>query len=181
MFERYPFWGRNQSEGEPVDQWLTGMRTKAAKYDFQTHESDIIRDKIAFGVHHTQIRERMLREAGLTLARALDVCRAAETNKHQMDTAVAAHTQIHAVHTQKNVSHRGITYCRPMSYQTGSNDKRESASEYCGQSHAPRHCPAYGKVCKKCSDRNHFAVVCRSFGSRKPGGKSIAMTQSDFP
>ena len=178
MFERYQFWGRNQNEGEPIDQWVTDLRTKAAKCEFLAHESDMIRDKIVFGVHDTRIKERLLREADLTLARALDICRAAETSKHQMDTMGAAHTQIHAMHTQKNVSHRGKTSHRPTSHQTGSNDKRESTCQYCGQSHAPRHCPAYGKMCKKCSGRNHFAVVCRGGGSRKPGGKSVHTVDS---
>ena len=92
VFERYQFWGRNQSEGEPIDQWVTDLRTKAAKCEFLAHESDMIRDKIFFGVHDTRIKERLLREADLTLARALDICRAAETSKHQMDTMGAAHS-----------------------------------------------------------------------------------------
>ena len=173
VFERYRFWGRNQSEGEPFDQWVTDLRTKAAKCDFQTHESDMIRDKILFGVYDTRIKERLLREVDLTLERALDVCRAEETSKHQMDTMGAAHTKIYAVDTQKNVSHIGkhLTF----SHQTGSNDKRESACQYCGHTHAPRQCPAYGKVCKKCSGRNLFTVVYRGDGSRKPGGKSVHM------
>ena len=74
------------------------------------------RDKIVFGVHDTRIKERLLREADLTLARALDVCRAADPSKHQMDTMGAAHTQIHAMHTQKNMSHRGKTSHRPTSH-----------------------------------------------------------------
>ena len=123
VFERYQFWGRNQSESEPVDQWVTDLRTKAAKCDVQTHDSDMIRDKIVLGVHGTRIKERLLREADLTLARALDVCRAAETIKHQMDTMGATHTQMHAVYTKKNVSHRGKTFHRPTPHQTGSNDK----------------------------------------------------------
>ena len=72
VFERYQFWGRNQNEGEPVDQCVTDLCTKAAKCEFQAHESDMIRDKIVFGVHDTRIKERLLREADLMLARALD-------------------------------------------------------------------------------------------------------------
>ena len=83
------------------------------------------------------------------------------------------------MHTLKNVSDRGKTSHRPTSHQTGSNDKRESACQYCGQSHAPRRCPAYRKVCKKCSGRNHSAVVCRGGGSRKPGGKSVHTVDSN--
>ena len=68
MFERYQCWGSNHSNGEPIDQWVTDLRTKAANCEFQAHESDIIRDKIVFGVHDTRIKDMMLRKA---LARAL--------------------------------------------------------------------------------------------------------------
>ena len=50
----------------------------------------------------------------------------------------AAHTHIPDVHAQKNVSYHGRTSCRPMSHQAASNDERESACQYCGQSLAPR-------------------------------------------
>ena len=33
---------------------------------------------------------------------------------------------------------------------------------YCGQQHQQRQCPAYGKICRKCGKKNHFANVCRS-------------------
>ena len=174
VFERYQFWGRNQNQDEPVDQWVTDLRTKAAKCEFRDQESDMIRDKIVFGVHDTRIKERLLREADLTLARALDVCRAAETSKHQMDAMGTAHAQIHAVHTQKHAR----TTRKPM-IKPPANSKRESTCQYCGQTHAPRQCPAFGKVCKKCSGMNHFAVVCRGGGNRKPGGRPVHSVESD--
>ena len=33
---------------------------------------------------------------------------------------------------------------------------------YCGTSHKPRMCPAYGKTCQLCGKWNHFAKVCKS-------------------
>ena len=36
---------------------------------------------------------------------------------------------------------------------------------YCGGSHAPRQCPAYGKRCAACSKTGHFRKVCRSKGN----------------
>ena len=32
----------------------------------------------------------------------------------------------------------------------------------CGTSHPPRECPAYGKKCHKCGNKNHFSTQCRS-------------------
>ena len=106
VFERYQFWGRNQSEGEPMDQWVTDPSTLV-------------------GVHDTRIKERLLREEDLTLARALDVCRAAETSKHQMDTIGAAYTQIHAMHTQKNVTESSWEYIS-QAYVTSDRWQRQT-------------------------------------------------------
>ena len=81
VFERYQFWNRNQNASEPIDLWVTDLRSKAAKCEFGTFESDMIRDKVVFGVRDERIKEKLLREADLTLNKALDVCRAAETSK----------------------------------------------------------------------------------------------------
>ena len=32
----------------------------------------------------------------------------------------------------------------------------------CGTSHPPRECPAWGKKCHKCGNKNHFSMQCRS-------------------
>ena len=34
--------------------------------------------------------------------------------------------------------------------------------KYCGGSHVPRQCPAYGKTCAGCGKVGHFKKVCRS-------------------
>ena len=62
-FARYQFWDRNQNASEPIDQWVTDLRSKAAKCEFGTFESDMIRDKVVFGVRDDRIKERLLREA----------------------------------------------------------------------------------------------------------------------
>ena len=31
----------------------------------------------------------------------------------------------------------------------------------CGQLHLPRECPAWGKKCRKCRNKNHFTTCCR--------------------
>ena len=44
-------------------------------------------------------------------------------------------------------------------------EKRENQRKdcrYCGSQHDKGHCLAFGKVCKKCEKRNHFAKVCLS-------------------
>ena len=101
VFERYQFWNRNQNASEPIDQWVTDLRSKAAKCEFGTFESDMIRDKVVFGVRDERIKERLLREADLTLNKALDVCRAAETSTQQIEAMGVTQTQALSVHTMQ--------------------------------------------------------------------------------
>ena len=46
------------------------------------------------------------------------------------------------------MSPRGKTSDRATSHQTDSNDKRESAGQYCGHSHAPRHCGSVRRMAR---------------------------------
>ena len=51
------FWDRNQNASKPIDQWVADMRSKAAKCEFGTFESDMVRDKVVFGVRDERIKE----------------------------------------------------------------------------------------------------------------------------
>lgn len=41
------------------------------------------------------------------------------------------------------------------------NRGNSNACRRCNRTHERRNCPAYGKICKVCSKKNHFGVVCR--------------------
>ena len=83
VFKRHQFWSRNQHEDETVDQWFTELRTKANTCGFGDQKDELIRNQIVFGARDGRVKERLLREANLTLQSALDICRAAETNPYQ--------------------------------------------------------------------------------------------------
>ena len=44
----------------------------------------LIRDRIVCGIKAQTLKERMLRENDLTLQKAIDICRAAETSRDQL-------------------------------------------------------------------------------------------------
>ena len=48
---------------------------------------------------------------------------------------------------------------------------------YCGGSHMPRQCPAYGKTCTGYGKTDHFRKVCRSKRDCKVNGVGIEMVQ----
>ena len=49
--------------------------------------------------------------------------------------------------------------------------------KYCGGSHAPRQCPAYGKTCAGCRKMGHFKKVCRSRRDQMVHEVEIEMAQ----
>ena len=84
-FERYRFNQRGQEAGESYDHYRTSLRKLAEGCDFNTITPDeILRDRLLFGINDAKVRERLLREANLTLAKTDEICRAAESMRAQI-------------------------------------------------------------------------------------------------
>ena len=75
---------RNQAEDETIDQYVTVLCTLAATCEFQTLLDGLIRDRIVYGIRNQSLKERLFRETDLTLAKAIDICRAAEVSREQL-------------------------------------------------------------------------------------------------
>ena len=84
VFERHRFWTRDQQDGESIDQWVTNLKTKATACEFGEQRDPLIRDKIVFGLKDDRVKERLLREPNLSMPKAIDICRAAEATKQQV-------------------------------------------------------------------------------------------------
>ena len=78
-YERHKFNTRKQGENESSDQCVTELRILASTCEFETLKDGLIRDRIICG-----IQNRLLREADLTLKKAIDICRAAEVSREQV-------------------------------------------------------------------------------------------------
>ena len=156
VFERYAFGKTTQSAGETIDSFVTTLRARAKTCQFENQEESLIRDRIVLGCADQRLQERLLREPDLTLIKALDLCRAAESTRDQMrclkgdsGSSIPVHSVQKPKQKASNNSQRG----------------RSSTCSRCGQSHAPKSCPAWGKQCTKCGKNSHFASVCRSGGT----------------
>ena len=110
------------------------------------------------------------------LDKALDVCQAAEAGKAQKKVMVTENQQSHDVNFLRKKSVNRVKSYRQVSKQpegstvahkhhTQSHQGRNCG--YYGNQHQPRKCPAYGVLCSKCHDKNHFAKVCRGGKYRK--------------
>ena len=159
-FERYCFNRRVQEPGETYDQYRTALRKLAEGCDFHTITPDeILRDRLVFGIRDSKARERLLREPGLTLARADEICHAAECTMKQLKVVEEGDVAtVNAVRTEREP------------HEEGSENTRTRECWNCGRRHEYHKkelCPAYGKVCNKCHKRNHFAAKCRGGSSMK--------------
>ena len=84
-FERYLFNSRQQEPGESFDRYVTALRQIADKCAFDAiTPDDLLRDRIIFGIADNKVRERLLREPELNLAKTLDICRASEMSQAQI-------------------------------------------------------------------------------------------------
>ena len=114
---------------------------------------------VIIGSSSNQLRERILRIEDLTLAQAIKLGQAAEATKQHVrelsrqPTATCQHTidslKVKPQWNPPRTNHKNQNYC-------------PSTCKYCGTQHRRGQCPAYWKICAKCSKVNHFASVCLS-------------------
>ena len=103
----------------------------------------------------------MLEEDDLTLDKAMIICRTIEATEAQM--------QIMSTDAKKSSEEVMVNQINRNSEAAAYSSHRYSSScQYCELVHKPRDCPAYGKSCRKCGKRNHFATVCRSTQPSRP-------------
>ena len=153
IYERFLFFTREQRESETVDQYLTELRQIAANCDFESITPDqLLRDRLVTGTKTAKVRENLLKEKKLTLEKAIDIARAAESTAVQMKV-MSAESGLSAVKEKEkeqsdnapSVSSGWIKDCR-----------------FCGRNHERRSCPAFGQICAYCKKRNHFVAKCHA-------------------
>jgi RNase H-like domain found in reverse transcriptase/Reverse transcriptase (RNA-dependent DNA polymerase)/Integrase zinc binding domain len=179
VFEQSKFFTHAQKEGEPFDKFLTELKTLANTCEFGKQLEPMLTLRIVLGVWDGSLRERLLREGDLSLAKAAEFCRAAEVSQQQASELDVAR----AVTTVK--SSRSRPTGRQAAQSTGQVTTwptRDNVREcsYCGFKHAPRQCPAYGKKCNTCNAPNHFSKMCRSKKAGSTKKNVQAVQEEDF-
>lgn len=147
-----------------IEKYETELRQKSKDCEFSASENDMKRDKIVFSLYDQWLKERLLRESNLTLEKAIDLCRAAETTKAQIQ-AMTTRGQERATHAVNNIKGKDIQQWKQgprQQAQSFNNKGKDQMCRKCGKSHPPRPCPAFGVSCQKCGKLNHYAKMCES-------------------
>jgi len=186
VFARYKFHNRVQSEGEPIDQFITAIQTLSKDCEFK-EEAEMIRDRIIIGTCIEKIREKLLDEGStLTLEKAVSIARSYEASQKELKAMSSDITEenLHVFtrnpphykrNKQRNQQHRAQNSnqtSRPQEsqrQQTSTQESRRfqqqgnpSPCGNCGRFHNKDACPAKGKTCNYCKKIGHFSQVCRS-------------------
>lgn len=158
-WERHVFNTRCQQSGEPIDQYVTDLRSKARPCEFGTLTDSLIRDRIVCGILSDRTRSRLLKTPDLTLQGAIDVCRADEVTSAQMKTLATRDKDS----GEKDLDLKVLKRETETPRRVGPNTREKQQCGNCGGGHSPQQkCPAAGITCHNCGRRNHFARVCRS-------------------
>ena len=161
-FERYHFNQRVQEAGESYEHYRTALRKLAESCDFDTiTPEEILRDRLVFGIRDTKVKERLLRESGLTLAKTDEICRAAESMITQMKIVKDAETDVSKMDTVNASCNKRPNNKINHRRQRGQGQGKQCGN--CGYQHSANResCPGFGKDCRRCGAKNHFASKCR--------------------
>ena len=177
FFERFQFNRRNQESGESIDEYVSVLRNMAKTCGFcDCMRELLIMDRILLGILDDKTHEELLSTHDLTLVKAIEICRAREAATIHMKAL--KNEEINKVKgTQKQkkpTKPRDRTKCKQ--HQTETTRATTKKCYFCKQVHAMRKesCPAWGKVCTSCGEKNHFPA------SRKCKGRSVHVVQDDY-
>ena len=144
---------------------MTDLKNKASLCEFTTLKDSIIRDRIVCGIRSDEVRARLLRDPDITLVKAIDACRAAETSQTQLK-GLTEEKPIDFVQKRgifkprQNPAKNGAAQ-QPHKQQPRKDPSHSYKCQRCGYTHEKKKCPAFGKKCRNCSKLNHFAKMCK--------------------
>ena len=79
--ERYRFFTWFQEQGQSFEKFITELRILAATCNFDTLHDSLLRDRIICGILESHLREELLKEQNLDLAKCIQISRATELSK----------------------------------------------------------------------------------------------------
>ena len=171
LVDRRDFYARAQEPGECFDDFLCAIKEIASFCAFCEQCMDSrLRDRVVCGARDEDAVRRMLEEPGLTLQRAVDICRANEN-------ARATCEDIRGTEDQSVL--RLSAYRQGRSQSRGPRPPDRSHGGQCQRCGRDEHaqadmCRAIGATCRACGKVGHFAAVCRQPAGAGPTAAGAA-------
>ena len=155
-FQRHQFRKLVQNSDETVAKFVSRLRISAEGCNYDNVNTEI-KDQVVSTCRSTALRTKLLeRGADLDLPRLLEIAanmEAVEKQTREMQIG-ASQVQVNRVGSRKTESQ-----------STSFTPKSEIECYRCGKTGhkgTDLHCPARGKICRKCGKVDHFEIRCRS-------------------
>ena len=154
--ERFHFHRRNQIATESVSEYVAQLRRLATHCEFGEFLNDALRDRLVCGLNNTSAQKRLLSEATLTLAKAVEIAQSMEAaEKSSKVFHEGEGGAVGQLNTQRSSGSR-------------LNDSLPPGKPSCHRcKHSPDSCRFKMAICHKCKKRGHLARMCRSVSSKK--------------
>ena len=133
------------------------------------------------GIRDNNTWKRLRHTPKLGLKTCLDICKAYEATAHQLKDMSDGQEEPEEVSIVKN-KQTGSGAAAGESLN-GQQNPGTVPCRYCGRTHSQRRdrCPAWGKTCHACCDRNHFSAKCTSKSRGKPKVNVVQGAESEDP
>ncbi|XP_043228627.1 uncharacterized protein LOC122384887 [Amphibalanus amphitrite] len=156
VIDRCEFNMRMLEPGESVDDFICALKEIASCCDFCPNcTDDRFRDHLVVGTSDDEARRRMLELPDLTFQMAADLCRASESAR--LNSSV--------IRGPGEPSLRRLSeYRRHRGRPSGADSRPADQTRRCDRCGAAQHtdgraCPALGRTCHRCHERDHFSSV----------------------
>ena len=140
---------------------MAELRRFATHCEFGDGLNDALQDRLVCGLRNHGIQQRMLTEAGLTLAKAVEIAQGQEAAAQNLKKLRSVSKGIETV--QRVISTQGRGHGAKL------RDSKSVPSKPCYRCGATDHwastCRFKDTTCHKCKKRGHIAKVCRSGGN----------------
>jgi hypothetical protein len=174
-FERWKFNCREQKEGESIEQYVNVLTHMAKTCGFCNCMFDsLLRDRILIGIRDKKMQDKIINQHGvqeLSLKTCIATCKSHEATSSQMKAMASSYTHTEHVDKVQVSKPRKPTFARngERREKTGRKSSPPRAArrcKFCSGSHIFKKelCPAFGKTCKQCHEKNHFmnSLACAS-------------------
>ena len=121
-----------QSEGQCFDNFVSELKKLSKECEMLDLQNSLMRDIIVIGITDNHLRQYLLREPALILDSVLKL-------------------KINHIYKFRK-SHR--------SWEQNPNLEVIMKCKFCSRTNNKGSCPAYGKICNNCGNKDHFAKCC---------------------
>ena len=160
---RFKFKCLKQKQGATVDAYMAELKVLIKEWSYdQNMQQILLKDQFIFGVTVCEIQEHLLNniEDDHDLNHCLQEVSKIESCIAQRKLLVLKSVQYDVIGQRDRGRSKKTSKSKDRFKSRSQSGGRDC--KYCGSNHPHRQCPAYGKNCKTCGKKNHFAKKCRS-------------------